>query len=136
MVKQLISEQSQSDAQQEFQFAIFIELDWESMENFLSFLQYQGNEEPLAQLAKYCDQVDFTCLPSKCSAFRLPLTTLVSEKTAQEMSQTDISLNYPPQVCFGQLKLPEISQSRPIPSQLHSYFCHQKICLYFEPFQK
>lgn len=130
MTNILISRVSQSDAQTELQFAILVELDWQSMENFLSFLQYQDNEEQLALLSKWCGSIDFNSLPDKCSAFLFDLTTLVSEKTAQEMAETSISTIFPPQVCYGKFVLPHIKH--PITaSQLYQKFKRHNIANYF-----
>jgi hypothetical protein len=76
------------------------------MENFLSFLQYQGNEAALSELLLWCDHA----VPSKSthtrSTFTLELEALVSEATCDEMVRTQISRRHPPQKCTGIMTLP------------------------------
>ena len=105
----LMSQISQDDATSTFRYAIFVELDWRTMENFLSFIQYQGNEDEICQLEKIIDMTDNDHIPEKCSVFYIETCVLVSEITAREMAETYISHRHLPKKLNGKFNMPNIN---------------------------
>ena len=101
----MITQTSIDEADKICMFAILVELDHKSMENYLSFIQYNGNEVQLAQLETFCNKIDFESLPAKCSGFYLDMETLVDEHTTDQMVQTTISRRRPPIKCVGQMNI-------------------------------
>lgn len=101
----MMTQVSIDEADKMLMFAILVELDHKSMENFLCFLQYNGNEAQLAQLESVVNKIDFENLPNKCPGFYLDMETLVDEHTADQMSETQISRRHLPRKCCGRLEL-------------------------------
>ena len=102
-----ISQTSQEEAEQTKQYAIFVEMDSQSMETFLIFVQYQNNEDVLIELASIINDLPTENYPDNCSAFHLDVENLVSEQTAYEMCQTDISFRHMPKMLNGTLRMPK-----------------------------
>jgi len=105
----LVTQLSLEEASNAHQFAILAEYDCQTVETFLTFIQYQGNEDALAQLADYIDMARMRIPPRDVSTFFLDLETLVSDRTATEMAATHISVRHPPRKLIGTLAIPVLA---------------------------
>lgn len=87
------------------QYAILVELDWRTMENFFTFIVYEGNELVLQKLNSLIAEIDEERVPHQCSIFYMDIRHLVTEKTAREMAACQISFEHQPLVIDSQLEM-------------------------------
>lgn len=73
-----------------FTYATIMETNGEECESWLYFIRYQGNEEALTHLKKQLEAIEMFIIDD-LSTFDIELETLVSERTAKEMTKLELN---------------------------------------------
>ena len=89
-VSEIKLEEVVNDNDNQNKYAVLCETNGEEMEQWYSFIKYNGNEKALEYLNAQLNQVEMYIIDD-LSTFELDLENLISEQTAKEMIMIDIN---------------------------------------------